>query len=203
MQRLIQTAANGTQQRQTCQHLDPTYGQGSHHPGNSTTKKTCEQIKNACNGSCQPTLIFIRMRFRALTNSRGDCRNTDGINAERGKKQCQQSSKHNQRRNRSRIPGSFHCCDTRCVLRCHRHQKKGECNAQTVSKRKIRGNISGENGVKDNIICDNVTLRHNDHDPNNHRGNYRIARRNGPGCQPYQQHTATQRKLTIQTGKRL
>lgn len=64
---------------------DPTYGQSSHHPGNSTTKKTCEQIKNACNGSCQPTLIFIRMRFRALTNSCGDCRNTDGINAERGK----------------------------------------------------------------------------------------------------------------------
>ena len=25
----------------------------------------------------------------------------------------------------------------------------------------------------------------------------------GPGCQPYQQHTATQRKLTIQARKRL
>ncbi|CSP60783.1 Uncharacterised protein [Shigella sonnei] len=63
--------------------------------------------------------------------------------------------------------------------------------------------ISGENGFKDNISCDNVTLRDNDHDPNNHRGNYRIARRNGLGCQPYQQHTSTQRKLTVQTGKRL
>lgn len=60
-----------------------------------TTKQTCEQIENACNGSGQPTLIFIRMRFRALANSRGDCRNTDGINAERGKNQCQQSSKYN------------------------------------------------------------------------------------------------------------
>lgn len=57
--------------------------------------------------------------------------------------------------------------------------EKGECNAQTVSKRKIRGNISGENGFKDNIICDNVTLCDNEHDPNNHRGNYRIAWRNG------------------------
>lgn len=62
-----------------------TYGQGSHHPGNGTTKQTCDQIKNTSNGSGQPTLIFIRMRFRALANSRGDCRNTDGINAERGK----------------------------------------------------------------------------------------------------------------------
>lgn len=51
-----------------------------------------------------------------------------------------------------------------------------------MSKRKIRGNISGENGFKDNISCDNVILRDDDYDFNNYRGNYRIARRNGFGC---------------------
>lgn len=51
-----------------------------------------------------------------------------------------------------------------------------------MSKWKIRGNISGENGFKDNISCDNVILCDDDYDFNNYCGNYCIVRCNGFGC---------------------
>ncbi len=76
MQRLIQTAANGTQQRKTASIWIQLTGRAAIIPvmalqTDLRSNKKYQQRQRPAN------VDFIRMRFRALANSRGDCRNTE------------------------------------------------------------------------------------------------------------------------------
>ncbi len=137
MQRLIQTAANGTQQRQTCQHWIQLTGRAAiipviALPNRLRSNKKCLQRQLPANVDLYP------MRFRALANSRGDCRNTDGIKP-KGEKTS--ASNPVNTINGETEPNTRLLSLLRYPVRfaMPSHQKKGECNAQAVSKRKIRG----------------------------------------------------------------
>ncbi len=112
----MQAAANGAEQRQPGERLQPRQRQGSHQRADGAAAYARQQIKHARHRRRYPAPVAVRVRLRALADGRSNGGNANGKNAKRCKEQRQQAGRDHQRRDRHPVAGRLQRGDARRVL---------------------------------------------------------------------------------------